>query len=67
MENPFPRVHHNTHQPTRVERVLHPLLASRVVLDIRTQAGTGAGDNSDGQTELTEIVFHPRTGTGCNS
>jgi hypothetical protein len=52
-----------------VERVLHPIFASRVLLHIRAQAG--AGDNpaswSGGQTMLTQIGFHHRTETECSS
>jgi hypothetical protein len=42
---------------SRVERVLHSILASRVLLHIRAQAGTNPGWG-DGLTELTQINFH---------
>ena len=39
-----------------MERVLHSILASRVLLHIRAQAGDNPG-SVDGLTELTQINF----------
>ena len=41
----------------RVARVFHSMLASRVLLHIRAQAGETPGF-ADGLTELTQMNFH---------
>ena len=41
----------------RVERMVHSMLTSRVILQIRAQVGDNAA-RSDGMTELSKLTFH---------
>ena len=41
----------------RVERMVHSMLTSRVLLQIRAQAGDNA-ISSDGLTKLSQFTFH---------